>query len=233
MPATPPLPPPPATLSAEVTNILDAPPVWLVRWGSLLLLGILVLLLGAAGFVRYPRVITGPVALYGGEQLTALALPAGATGYTPRVQPGQVVAAGQLLAIVQVGATERALTAPTAGTLLAPPVPGGRVLWRLRPTAQARRSLITLAAPQGRRVRVGQRVLVSLAAFPSDKFGQLTGHVVEAAQPAGAGRATVAIALDEGYRSTHGRLLPVAGASQGTAQIIVADKRVLERLLRL
>ncbi|GAA3952155.1 biotin/lipoyl-containing protein [Hymenobacter algoricola] len=235
MPAT--LPPPPVrpvlTLSTEVKNILDAPPIWLVRWGSLLLLGGILVLLGAAGFVRYPRVITGQVALYAGSQLTAIALPAGATDYTLRVQPGQTVEAGQLLAIVRQGKAERALSAPTAGIVEAPAAPGGRVVLRLRPTAHARRSTITLAAPLGRRVRVGQRVLISLNAFPSNKFGQLTGHVVRPAQPAGANQATVTVVLDQGYRSTHGTLLPVAGLSQGTAQIITTDKHVLEHLLHL
>jgi len=165
MPATLPLPERPApTLSTEVKNILDAPPTWLVRWGSMLLLGTILMVLGAAGFVRYPQAIVGPVTVYAGRQ-------------------------------------------PVAATA-------------------------TLAAALGRRVQVGQRVLISLTAFPSEKYGRLTGHVVHVTQPAGTRQATVAIALDEGYRSTHGQLLPVAATSQGTAQLIVADKRLLERILR-
>ena len=222
-----------STFSTEVKNILDAPPAWLVRRGSQLLLGGILLLLGAAGFVRYPRVIAGPVALYSGPQFALIELPTGAAGYALRVQPGQIVEPEQLLAIVRYGTGERALTAPIAGTVVAPANPAGRVLLRLRPTTQARRTVVTLPAQLGRQVRVGQQVLISLNAFPSDKFGQLPGHVVQVAQPVETSQATIVIVLDQGYRSTHGTLLPVSGVSKGTAQIITADKRILERILHL
>ena len=235
MPATLPSPPerPLSTFSTEVKNILDAPPAWLVRRGSQLLLGGILLLLAAAGFVRYPRVVAGPVALYSGPQFALIELPTGATSYALRVQPGQLVEAEQLLAIVRYGTGERAITAPIAGTVVAPAGPAGRVLLRLLPTAQARRTIVTLPAPLGRQVRVGQQVLISLNAFPTDKFGQLPGHVVQVSKAAETSQSSIVIALDQDYRSTHGILLPVAGVNKGTAQIITADKRVLERILHL
>ena len=49
--------------SEEVQEVLSAPPSWLVRWGSAVILLLIVLLLVIANLVRYPDVISGEIML--------------------------------------------------------------------------------------------------------------------------------------------------------------------------
>ena len=157
-PATTPTRPQHPALSAEVQRIIDTPPTWLVRWGNVLLLGLLVggLLLG--GFVPYPNTLSGKAV---------------------------------------VGSTTR----------------------------------VVVPAADAPRIRPGQRVIISLYAFPSEKFGALTGQVAAVPTVDGTGQATVLVRLNKGYRSTYGQLLSVGLASAGSARVTVADETLFEQLV--
>lgn len=89
MPATQTLPGTPV-LSQEVKLILDTPPIWLVRWGNVLLLGAIAALLASASFFHYPSTLSGKAVLLpqGGGTLTTVTLPAAAAR---SVQAGQKV----------------------------------------------------------------------------------------------------------------------------------------------
>lgn len=157
-PATAPTRPPQPALSAEVQRIIDTPPTWLVRWGNVLLLGLLAggLLLGS--LVTYPNTLSG-----------------------------------------------KAVVGPT--------------------------TRVVVPAAAAHRIRPGQRVIISLYAFPSEKFGALTGQVAAVPTADGTGQAMVPVRLNEGYRSTYGQLLPVGPASLGRARVTVADETLYEQLL--
>jgi hypothetical protein len=157
-PATVPTRPQQPALSAEVQRIIDTPPTWLVRWGNVLLLVILVGSLLLGGLVPYPNTVSGKVV----------------AGSTTRV---------------------------------------------------------VLPAADARRIRPGQRVIISLYAFPSEKYGALMGQVVAVSTVDGTGQAMVPVQLSEGYRSTYGQLLPVGPASMGRARIIVADETLYQQLV--
>jgi hypothetical protein len=141
-----------------VQRIIDTRPNWLVRWGNVLLLGLLGsgLLLGS--LVTYPNTLSGKA---------------------------------------EVGALTR----------------------------------VVVAAADAHRIRPGQRVIISLYAFPSERFGALTGQVEAAPTADGTGQAIVPVRLNEGYRSTYGQMLPVGSNSQGRARVTVADETLYEQLV--
>lgn len=145
-------------LSAEVQRIIDTPPTWLVRWGNVLLLVIILGSLLLGGLVPYPNTLSGKVV---------------------------------------VGSTTR----------------------------------VVVSATDAHRIRPGQRVIISLYNFPSEKYGALTGLVVAVPTADGTGQAMLPVQLSEGYRSTYGQLLPVGTASMGRARIIVADETLYEQLV--
>ncbi|MCB2409849.1 hypothetical protein [Hymenobacter lucidus] len=86
MPITKTLPGAPV-LSQEVKLILDTPPVWLVRWGNVLLLAAIVAILASASFFRYPTTLSGKAVLAPqGPTIVTLSAVAARS-----VQPGQKV----------------------------------------------------------------------------------------------------------------------------------------------
>ncbi|RIY06690.1 hypothetical protein D0T11_18235 [Hymenobacter rubripertinctus] len=90
---------------------------------------------------------------------------------------------------------------------------------------------VVVSAADGRRIRPGQRVIISLYAFPSEKFGALTGQVTAMPTVDGTGQAVVPVRLNEGYRSTYGQLLPVEPASMARARVTVADETIFEQVV--
>lgn len=87
--------------SDEVQEILGAPPGWLVRWGTAVVLGCIGVLLFLAWFVRYPEVVSGSVLLTTDQP--PMEVIASVNGYvaTLSVSDRDTVSAGQLLAVIQ------------------------------------------------------------------------------------------------------------------------------------
>ncbi|GAA4383632.1 hypothetical protein [Hymenobacter koreensis] len=151
------------TLSAEVKLILDTPPVWIIRWGNVLLLGVLLTGLLLSGLVSYPSTISGKVVVTGGS---------------------------------------------------------------------AAKVRVVVAAAEAKRIHAGQRVVIDLHAFQSEKFGALTGQVASATPVVrGSGQVVLEVVLDQGYRTTYGLHLPVYKENTGSARITVTDQRLYERVL--
>lgn len=82
------------------------------------------------------------------------------------------------------------------------------------------------------KVHTGQRVHIRLDNYPDREFGYVKGRV-KSVSPASTeeGMYVVEISLPDGLRTNYGRLLPVSRELKGTADIILADRNVLERLL--
>lgn len=87
--------------SDEVQEILGAPPGWLVRWGTAVVMGCIGVLLFLAWFVRYPEVVSGRVLLTTDQP--PMEVIAAENGYvaTLSVRDRDTVKAGQLLAVIQ------------------------------------------------------------------------------------------------------------------------------------
>lgn len=82
------------------------------------------------------------------------------------------------------------------------------------------------------KVHTGQRVHIRLDNYPDQEFGYVKGRVKSVSPaPAEEGMYVVEISLPDGLRTNYGRLLPVSRELKGTADIILADRNVLERLL--
>lgn len=82
------------------------------------------------------------------------------------------------------------------------------------------------------KVHVGQKVHIRMDNYPDQEFGYVKGRV-ESISPAPTedGEYIVEIALPEGLRTNYNKLLPASRELKGTADIILADRNVLERLL--
>lgn len=82
------------------------------------------------------------------------------------------------------------------------------------------------------KVHVGQKVHIRLDNYPDQEFGYVKGRVKSISPaPTEEDRYVVEILLPEGLRTNYGKLLPASRELKGTADIILADRSVLERLL--
>ena len=73
---------------------------------------------------------------------------------------------------------------------------------------------------------------IRLDNYPDQEFGYVKGRVKSVSPaPTEEGMYVVEISLPDGLRTNYGRLLPVSRELKGTADIILADRNVLERLL--
>lgn len=53
----------PELINNQVDEVLNKPPAWLVRWGTSMFFGILVLLIGITWFVKYPDLVSSSISL--------------------------------------------------------------------------------------------------------------------------------------------------------------------------
>lgn len=49
--------------SEQVQEVLETPPNWLIRWGSLVILGVIVLFFALACIIKYPEFITSTIVI--------------------------------------------------------------------------------------------------------------------------------------------------------------------------
>ena len=73
---------------------------------------------------------------------------------------------------------------------------------------------------------------IRLNNYPDQEFGYVKGQVASISPaPTEEGMYIVEITLPDGMQTNYGKQLPVSRELKGTADIILADKNVLERLL--
>ena len=134
------------------------------------------------------------------------------------------------------------LTAPTDGTV------AFMQLWKENQLTTAGETMFVVvpqreSAPVGKaslpmqgsgKVRVGQRVVVRLDAFPEQEFGFLEG-LVESISPVPdeEGNFVVEVALPHGLKTHYGKELPVMKVMSGTADIVTKERSLLQRILKI
>lgn len=81
------------------------------------------------------------------------------------------------------------------------------------------------------RVKQGQEVIVRLENYPENEFGFLTGKVHKIANvPDTEGNYHVDILFPNGLRTSEGIYLPTDWQLSGSAEIIVAERKLIERM---
>jgi multidrug resistance efflux pump len=81
------------------------------------------------------------------------------------------------------------------------------------------------------KVQVGQRVVVKFAGYPFQEFGSVIGHVAYISQLPGKDNAFLAkVAFDQGLTTTYGHSITYRTGMVASAEIVTADRRLLEKL---
>lgn len=112
-------------------------------------------------------------------------------------------------------------------------VKAGETVFMVQPSDSSKVLGKALLPLQGSgKVHVGQRVHIRLNNYPDQEFGYVKGQVKSISPaPTEEGMYVVEITLPNGMWTNYDKQLPVSRELKGTADIILADRNVLERLL--
>lgn len=112
-------------------------------------------------------------------------------------------------------------------------VQSGETVFMIQPSDSSKVIGKALLPLQGSgKVHVGQQVHIRLNNYPDQEFGYVKGSVKSISPaPTEDGMYVVEITLPDGLKTNYGKQLPVSRELKGTADIILADRNVLERLL--
>lgn len=82
------------------------------------------------------------------------------------------------------------------------------------------------------RVEVGQRAIIRLSGFSEEEYGILEGRISFISPvPNEEGQYVLELELPDGLRTSYGKTLPLIEAMQGTADIVIRERSLLERLV--
>lgn len=155
-------------------------------------------------------------------------------------QTGLKNALAQLRAQIEAWKHSYLLESPADGTVTYMTVWGknqnvtaGETVFMVQPRDSLRVMGKALLPLQGAgKVQPGQRVHIRLDNYPDQEFGYVKGEVQSISPaPTEEGMYVLEISLPEGLRTNYGKQLPAAKELKGSADIILADRNVLERLL--
>lgn len=235
--------------SAEVREIIGKVPPWILRFGTILLLLAITLVVWAGWMIKLPEVLDVPFTFV--PAVPTQQLNTGADGTITRVLvgDGQPVKKGQVLADFcnrAVGDTPQhwrsiyPITAPFEGTILflsplhdQQDVPAGFALFSLTPAPAGLAGQVKIPANDLGQVKIGQDVLLEFNGYPYRQFGYVQGRITSVSGTPGPDGAFVAgVALPGGLQTSLHRRLPWHGDMTATAEIITRDVRLLERFWR-
>jgi hypothetical protein len=217
-----------ALMSEEVKEILGATPRWIVHWGNVLLLLIVLMLIGLSGFIKYPEVVAGRVLLVPAFETTGIRAPAGSILHSLYVHDGDSVQEAQLLF--------NDLRSPIAGKIIfrrwlrvGEVFPDTAVVLLIVPWHRNYEAMVKLPSAGSGKIALGQRVVVSMDDFPSSEFGNLLGTVASLPEYSD-NTVSLSITLDHAAGTTYKKELPIYRPMEGTAEITTSEKRLSRQI---
>jgi multidrug resistance efflux pump len=91
--------------------------------------------------------------------------------------------------------------------------------------------LIKLMIHESSKVRIGQSVIIKLADYPPEEYGQLTGTVTRISMLPKDSAYWIRVHLDDGLITTAKHIIPFKNEIRGVAEIITETRSVLDRFL--
>ncbi|MBV7529432.1 HlyD family efflux transporter periplasmic adaptor subunit [Chitinophaga sp. sic0106] len=221
-------------MSEEVNEVLGAGPSFMMRWGNILLFAVILLFLTLSGLIRFPDIIGGKATIVPLQAPASVIIDQGGV-QAALVQNGQLVHQGQALLLRTGGDT---IAAPVAGKVVFERSIDSRIIYTkptlllsILPEHGDYITTVTLPSAGAGKVQIGQEVSIHLNDYPSGEFGKLAGKVLSRPLPAGNGAVSIDIQLKDGNISSYHKPLDIYKAMDGRAEIVTANKRLIQRIL--
>jgi len=223
--------------SNQVNKVLGKPPQWLIRWGSLVLLLIITMLLVLSAMVVYPETISaGAIVTLQDTGIFVLAKQ-NSTLCQILVKDKQSIKKNDALAIVKEPAGNYdTLHALLDGCLIAQRVFNindslikNEQLFTIMPAIKKTTIHILLQPGQGLKVKPGMVVTIALTGYPADEYGVLKGHLITGAYSE-KNTLICQASLTEPWPSLITQALLTQKEIKAVASIIVDNKPVIKSL---
>ncbi|PRY35978.1 HlyD family secretion protein [Spirosoma oryzae] len=112
------------------------------------------------------------------------------------------------------------------------PITSGQELFLVTPTAKGYFGEIRIAQQNYGQVRIGQRVLIKLAAYPFERYGVVRGKIVSISEiPSKDGSILARVLLPAGLQTSADQRLPYKVGLTGSAEVITDSHRLLEKIV--
>lgn len=223
--------------SDEMQEIIGHVPHWLIRWGNVVIVAVITLLLSSAYIVRYPDTIKAQALINARDQPQKVTwfISDPSITYRSNIRDAQLVRVGDTL-VSEVDGNRNVVTpirAKVSGrTYLLKGVDNNPKAFMLLVVPPVNQYEVQLKLPLkgAGKVNPGQRVLIRLDAYPSSEFGFLEGQIVNMVPVSLDNHYRANVKLTRGLITNSGNRLPVQPLLQGTAEIMLDEKRLIERI---
>ncbi len=223
--------------SDEMQEIIGYIPNWVIRWGVSIIIVSLVIILMTSVMIQYPDSLTAKALINAREQpqkVTWFTTDPSVT-YEPMVKDAQNVVVGDTLVLENDPKNQKVnvLKARVSGrTYLLKGVDNNPKAWMLLVVPKVNNFEVQLKLPinGAGKVKKGQRVLVRLDAYPHDEFGFLEGEITEMVPVSIDNYYRANVKLTNGLVTNVGKTLPIQPLLQGSAEIMLDDKRLSQRI---
>ncbi len=223
--------------SDEIQEIIGYVPHWVIRWGVSVIFITLSIILMTSFMVQYPDTLTGKALINAREQpqkVTWFTTDPKIT-YHPQVKDAQNVTIGDTLVMEHNhnNSVQTPLIAKVTGrTYLLKGIENNPKAWMLLVVPKVVNFEVQLKLPLfgAGKVKKEQRVLVKLDAYPFDEFGFLEGEISEIVPVAIDNYYRANVKLNNGLQTNTGKILPIQSLLQGTAEIMLDDKKISNRI---
>lgn len=225
------------THSDEMLDIIGHVPHWTIQWGNTVIFGVILILLLTSYTIRYPDVITGQALINAREQPQKITwfITDPNISYRRLVADNQQVRIGDTL-LLEIDSNRKINTpiqAKVSGrTYLLKGIDNNPKAFMLLvvPPVSSYEVQLKLSVKGAGKIRPGQRVLIKLDAYPSHEFGFLEGRIWSMVPISLDNHYRANVRLTQGLITNTGQPLPVQPLLQGSAEVMLDDKRLFDRI---
>ena len=223
--------------SDEMQEIIGYVPHWVIRWGVSVIFISLTVILMTSVMVRYPDTISAKALINAREQpqrITWFTTDSKIT-YHPKVNDAQNVTVGDTLVMENNhnnNVQTPVIAKVTGRTYLLKGIDNNPKAWMLLIVPKVINFEVQLKLPVYGvgKVKKGERTLVRLDAYPHEEFGFLEGEISEIVPVAIDNYYRANVQLTNGLQTNTGKILPIQPLLQGSAEIMLDDKRLSTRI---
>ena len=223
--------------SDEMQEIIGHVPHWLIRWGTVIIFVVIGIILLTSYTVRYPDIVSAQALINAREQPQKITwfITDPKIDYRPNVKDNQSVSVGDTL-LFEIDNSRNQMTPVLAN------VKGRAYLLKglesnpkafmlvVLPVVTSYEVQLKLPTKGIGKVKLGQRVLIRLDAYPSNEFGFIEGRIASLVPVSLDNHYRANVKLTNGLITNTGQVLPVQPLLQGVAEVMLDDKRLLDRI---
>lgn len=223
--------------SDEMQEIIGYVPHWVIRWGVSVIFISMAIILMTSLMVQYPDTLMAKALINAREQpqkITWFSTDPEIT-YESKVKNAQNVAIGDTL-VIETNHTlnnQNPIISKIIGkTYLLKGIDNKPKAWMLLVVPQVMNFEVQLRLPVhgAGKVKIGQRVLLRLDAYPHNEFGFLEGEISEVVPVAIDNYYRANVKLTHGLKTNVGRDISIQPLLQGSAEIMLDDQKLSHRI---